>query len=91
MKTRQGFVSNSSSSSFIIKKKDLTVEQYIAIKNHIEVAQKEFPDMDADQGDAWNITETETTVEGDTWMNNFDMHDFMTKIGIENPPDCSGD
>lgn len=38
MKTRNGFVSNSSSSSFIIKKKFVTGEQIEAIKNHIEYA-----------------------------------------------------
>ena len=35
---RQGFISNSSSSSFIIKKEYLTPEQIEHIKNHIEYA-----------------------------------------------------
>lgn len=36
MKIRNGFISNSSSSSFIIKKVNLTTEQIKQIHNHIE-------------------------------------------------------
>jgi enolase len=36
MKIRTGFVSNSSSSSYIISKKNLTEEQIYMIKNHVE-------------------------------------------------------
>lgn len=38
MKIRNGFVSNSSSSSFVVKKASLTAMQIEAIHNHIEVA-----------------------------------------------------
>ena len=37
MKVRNGFVSNSSSSSFVIKKEDLSDLQIYLIKNHLEV------------------------------------------------------
>jgi hypothetical protein len=37
MKIRQGYVSNSSSSSFVIQKKNLSEFQLNAIRNHIEV------------------------------------------------------
>ncbi len=40
MKIRAGFVSNSSSSSFIIKKEDLSESQIVLIKQHIEIAKK---------------------------------------------------
>ncbi len=90
MKTRQGFVSNSSSSSFIIQKKDLTVEQYAAIKNHATVAAELFPDLDS-PGDAWSISEDKETLRGFTHMNNFDMHDFMSRMGVKNIPDMYED
>lgn len=38
MKVRVGFVSNSSSSSFVIEKKHLSDLQIVFIKNHIETA-----------------------------------------------------
>ena len=41
MKIRNGFVSNSSSSSFIINKENLTPNQIERIKNHIEVDVKQ--------------------------------------------------
>jgi hypothetical protein len=39
MKIRNGFVSNSSSSSFVINTKNLSAQQIEAIRNHIEVAE----------------------------------------------------
>jgi hypothetical protein len=47
MKLRQGFVSNSSSSSFIIDKKHLSTEQIRAIKNHLEVGKIYFKNLSA--------------------------------------------
>jgi hypothetical protein len=40
MKIRSGFVSNSSSSSYIVQKKNLSEEQIDMIKNHIDVCLK---------------------------------------------------
>jgi len=42
MKTRSGFVSNSSSSSFVICKKDLTDEQANKIRALLDVASVEY-------------------------------------------------
>jgi len=98
MKTRNGFVSNSSSSSFIIKKKFLTGEQIDAINNHIQYANdnnwiENTVDEDGDfvsegcgygkSDDAWYISETGDAITGDTGMTNFSMEIFMQKIGVD--------
>ncbi len=75
MKIRQGFVSNSSSSSFIIGKSNLTVAQLDAIKNHHMHVEKSY--------DTWSITEEDDLVKGSTDMDNFDMNIFLEKIGID--------
>ena len=85
MKIRIGFVSNSSSASYIIPKKILSEEQIFQIKNHIEYAQEHFPQIAwADKGQDWNITETDEEITASTVMNNFDMHEFLIAIGLEN-------
>jgi len=75
MKIRQGFVSNSSSSSFIIMKDKISIEQKEAILNN------DF--MDQPWHDSWKITESEDHIEGSTSMNNYSMQDFFSKIGVE--------
>ena len=92
MKTRSGFVSNSSSSSFVIAKSALTELQLMMIKNHIEVCKYLSVFMektgrigrwfDVCEGDEWDITETEDSLSGDTTMDNFDMVMFMEQIGV---------
>lgn len=80
MKTRNGFVSNSSSSSFIIHKKDLTDIQIQAINDYEFWAEK-FGMLNIE--DKWGIDNHEFTIEGETGMDNFDMHEFFDKIGID--------
>jgi len=89
MKVRTGFVSNSSSASFVIKKSVLTEEQIEMIKNHLEYAEKnlhiyrnlryEYYD------DAWSrIKETEDELHGYTSMDNFGMEFFLVNVvGID--------
>lgn len=95
MKTRNGFVSNSSSSSFVVPLAALTAAQIAMIKDHIEFAQtlqKLDPENQelqwyADEGDEWKIEEGtnekgEKVLTGDTSMDNFDMQHFMGQIGV---------
>ena len=80
MKIRNGFVSNSSSSSFTINKDDITCLQIVAIKKHIEFGN----DMGVygSDIDAWSISESDFTISGYTSMDNFSMRDFLEKIGV---------
>lgn len=89
MKIRTGFVSNSSSSSFIIQKRDLTALQLFLIKEHSEVGQR--LGMQFAETDAWTITETETEISGSTFMDNFDMKEYFVQIGLLKDPIQWGD
>jgi|688.fasta_scaffold37874_8 hypothetical protein len=73
MKIRIGFVSNSSSSSFVIPLIKITAKQLVDIVNH----------SDHTNDNPWTITVTTHTVEGYTSMDNFDMREFLVNIGVE--------
>lgn len=85
MKIRNGFVSNSSSSSYIIQKNGLTEQQLEGIRNHIQVAQElmgKYHNLDfgcAELSDQWSIDEKEGSILAYTNMDNFDMHEFLIK------------
>jgi hypothetical protein len=88
MKIRNGFVSNSSSSSFVVEKKYLTEEQKDLIINHYHYV-KEHPEPFSfskwlNDYDEWQITETEKVIKGYTILNNFDMDEFF-RIMIDIP------
>ena len=84
MKIRSGFVSNSSSSSFVIYLGDITDKQLNKIKNHIHFAQKMRTIEYKCEHDAWNIEvdEEKNIVRGWTWVDNFDMHEFLAQISV---------
>lgn len=82
MKVRVGFVTNSSSSSFLIAKKHLDKDQIKAIQNH-EILGKTFGLWDS-WSFAWNIDENEDFISGYTFMDNFPMYNFFEEIGIPN-------
>ena len=78
MKTRHGFVSNSSSSSFVIKKYYLSPWQIEQIKNHATCG-IEYADTDP-----WRITETDDEISGDTIMANFNLLSYMhTRLDVK--------
>jgi hypothetical protein len=86
MKTRNGFVSNSSSSSFVVKIDALSLVQRAMILNHAD-ATRMLHQLDnkvtiCEEGDQWDIKEEEGKIIGSTWMDNFDMQQFMQEIGV---------
>lgn len=82
MKIRQGFVSNSSSSSFVIRTDALTEEQ---IQNLWTLCEKPVGDF----SDSWDLYVNDKTVSGFTSMrnnspgeNDGDIQDWMASKGF---------
>ncbi len=89
MKIRQGFVSNSSSSSFCIKLDDLTADQIDHIKDHVKFAKQRGKEGDPnfqgpmyDDSPGWDIFEHKNCLCGGTVMTNFEMDSFFYGIGV---------
>ena len=84
MKIRKGFVSNSSSASFVINKKHLPREVIDAIKDHWHYAHmNNFRCIDPEfssVSDEWDIEETKIELKGTTPMDNFDMQLFIEEL-----------
>lgn len=86
MKMRLGFVSNSSSASFVIRKHYLSENQIDLIHHHLWKGRKMgtygFNGWD-NQSDEWSIVETDDTIEGNVHMDNFNMKQYLERIGID--------
>lgn len=86
MKCRNGFVSNSSSSSYIIKKQGLTEDQLEKIRNHVDYYELLDGYQDCDwlqhKSDEWTIEETEEEIRCHTIIDNFDMANLLWAIGV---------
>ena len=72
-KIRNGFVSNSSSSSFIIARRDLSQNQ---LEQLVEIALGPIGEWD----DSWYVTEVADGVSGFTIMDNGGKDDGMYKV-----------
>lgn len=84
MKLRYGFVSNSSSASFVLGKQGLSQEMIAAIRNHWDYAHEHhfacIQQPYLSPSDQWHIEETATELHGSTCMDNFDMQSFMAEL-----------
>lgn len=90
MKTRTGFVSNSSSSSFVISLDDLTPDQIERIHNHdgsetFKAWLKECQETDwSGEHDRWTVKEKDGKLHIYTVMDNFDMGHFLfEELGLD--------
>jgi len=81
MKIRNGFVSNSSSSSFIV---DLS--KIKKIKKRRKIAKKIFSckyddqEWGDDESDRWSIEQDGDIIEGFTYMDNYDFPEYILKV-----------
>jgi hypothetical protein len=69
MKIRNGFVSNSSSSSFMVLKANLSLEQLDGLMNH-----SDHPKCDEDE--AWSVFEEGNWIVCSVFMDNFDLIEY---------------
>ena len=72
MKLRMGFVSNSSSSSFVIRKKYLEEDEISKIKEYLT----------NENEDGWQWNDNEDTFDGFTIMNNDYFEEFLRKLNV---------
>ena len=89
MKSRKGFVSNSSSSSFVISKEFLTDSQIALIRHYLEhcedygVYNETEYDGQKFSFETWFIEENHTHIGATVFMDNFYMHEYLEKIGVD--------
>lgn len=82
MKMRSDFVTNSSSSSFLIAKKYLDKDQIDAIHHHIEMMTEMKMIDESLKDDEWDIDETDDFISGFTSSDDLPMENFLQKIQV---------
>ena len=81
MKIRSSLVSNSSSCSFTVLKKDINLDQFSQIKNwKTEAARYNLRVFDYG---GWDIYEVDNSIKFETNMDGFNMLKFLECIGID--------
>ncbi len=81
MKVRRDFVTNSSSSSFIIAKKYLDEDQIEAIREHYDLGKK-MGLVDSKWDYPYSIEENDDFITGYVDMDNFAMGKFLDRIEV---------
>jgi hypothetical protein len=80
MKIRNGFVSNSSSASFIVPKKNLTDFQLSIARNIYRILEE----LDSSEfTDHWEISEDDENISYSTYMDNDNLEEKLNQLGIE--------
>ena len=83
-KIRNGFVSNSSSSSFVIRLENLTEDQIESIMNHSSSIEFEeyLDEKFSSKYDTWDVrvNRDEGTLNAYTSMDNFDLIGYVTDV-----------
>ena len=83
MKIRIGFVSNSSSASFVLKRRRLSKFQEEAVIDHLDCSIGLLRwTNDRHYNWKWSIDVNDKTIEGYTSTDNFPMSEFFDAIGI---------
>ena len=81
MKIRNGFVSNSSSASFVLKTNKLSSNQLCRIFELIKEDEYDGTILKLDS-DRWSITKSENEISGHTWMDNDELSELFSELNI---------